>query len=66
VVRVSRGDRQPLGCAAAAIIFLPHADDWSKTHIGSHYLVLEAMGRCSDLACRVVETEFWGAMDAPT
>jgi LmbE family N-acetylglucosaminyl deacetylase len=48
-----------------AIVFLPHADDWNKTHIGTHYLVLEAMSRCSDLACRVVETEFWGAMDAP-
>ena len=47
------------------IVFLPHADDWNKTHIGTHYLVLEAMGRCSSLACRVVETEFWGAMDAP-
>jgi hypothetical protein len=23
------------------------------------------MGRCSGLACQVVETEFWGAMDAP-
>ncbi len=48
-----------------SIIFVPHADDWNKTHIGTHHLVLEAMGRCSDLACRVVETEFWGAMDAP-
>ena len=48
-----------------SIVFLPHADDWNKTHIGTHYLVLEAMGRCSSLACRVVETEFWGAMDAP-
>src|SRR3984957_8715659 len=48
-----------------SIVFLPHADDWNKTHIGTHYLVLEAMGRCSGLACQVVETEFWGAMDAP-
>ena len=48
-----------------SIVFLPHADDWNKTHIGTHYLVLEAMDRCSSLACPVVETEFWGAMDAP-
>jgi N-acetylglucosamine malate deacetylase 1 len=48
-----------------SIVFLPHADDWNRTHIGTHYLVLEAMGRCSSLACRVVETEFWGAMDTP-
>jgi len=47
-----------------SMIFFPHDDDWNKTHIGVHYLVLEALGS-SDLACQVVETEFWGAMDAP-
>jgi LmbE family N-acetylglucosaminyl deacetylase len=47
-----------------SIIFFPHDDDWNKTHIGVHYLVLEALSS-SDLACQVVETEFWGAMDAP-
>jgi N-acetylglucosamine malate deacetylase 1 len=54
-----------LAAQRPSIVFLPHADDWNKTHIGTHCLVLEAMGRCSDLACQVVETEFWGAMDAP-
>jgi LmbE family N-acetylglucosaminyl deacetylase len=54
-----------LAAQRPSIVFLPHADDWNKTHIGTHYLVLEAMGRCSDLTCQVVETEFWGAMDAP-
>ena len=48
-----------------SIVFLPHAEDWNKTHIGTHYLVLEALGRCPGMACRMVETEFWGAMDAP-
>jgi LmbE family N-acetylglucosaminyl deacetylase len=48
-----------------SIVFLPHAEDWNKTHIGTHYLVLEALGRRPSSACRVVETEFWGAMDAP-
>jgi hypothetical protein len=48
-----------------SIVFLPHVDDWNKTHIGTHYLVLDALVRCPGLACRVVETEFWGAMDAP-
>jgi N-acetylglucosamine malate deacetylase 1 len=47
-----------------SIIFFPHDDDWNKTHIGVHYLVLEALAP-SGLACQVVETEFWGAMDAP-
>ncbi len=47
-----------------SIIFFPHDDDWNKTHIGVHNLVLEALSS-SGLACQVVETEFWGAMDAP-
>jgi LmbE family N-acetylglucosaminyl deacetylase len=54
-----------LAAQRPSIVFLPHADDWNQTHIGTHYLVIEALGRCADLACRVVETEFWGAMDAP-
>jgi LmbE family N-acetylglucosaminyl deacetylase len=54
-----------LAAHGPSIVFLPHADDWNKTHIGTHYLVLEALGRCPTLACLVVETEFWGAMDAP-
>jgi LmbE family N-acetylglucosaminyl deacetylase len=54
-----------LSARRPSIIFLPHANDWNKTHIGTHYLVLEAMSLHSDLACHVVETEFWGAMDAP-
>ena len=47
-----------------SIIFFPHDDDWNKTHIGVHRLLVEALGS-SGLACLVVETEFWGAMDAP-
>jgi LmbE family N-acetylglucosaminyl deacetylase len=48
-----------------SVVFVPHADDWNQTHIGTHHLVLEAMSRHQDLACRVVETEFWGAMSSP-
>jgi N-acetylglucosamine malate deacetylase 1 len=48
-----------------SIVFLPHADDWNQTHLGTHFLVLEALERCPGLACQVVETEFWGAMDTP-
>lgn len=71
-------EQQPKGWSAAveaiadilaaqqpSIVFLPHADDWNKTHIGTHYLVLEALGRRPSSACLVVETEFWGAMVAP-
>jgi N-acetylglucosamine malate deacetylase 1 len=47
-----------------SIVFFPHDDDWNKTHIGVHQLLVEALGS-SGLACLTVETEFWGAMDAP-
>jgi N-acetylglucosamine malate deacetylase 1 len=47
-----------------SIVFFPHQDDWNKTHIGVHHLLVEALGS-SGLACLVVETEFWGAMDTP-
>ena len=47
-------------------IFFPHSDDWNITHIGTHYLVLEALGALgSDFSCIAVETEFWGAMNTP-
>ena len=48
-----------------SIIFVPHADDWNITHIGTHYLVLDAMKRCPDFTCLVAETEWWGAMNDP-
>src|SRR5215510_13946070 len=44
-----------------SIVFFPHDDDWNKTHIGVHQLLVEALG-VSGLACLTVETEFWGAM----
>ena len=47
-----------------SIVFFPHDDDWNKTHIGVHRLIVEALG-FSGVACQVVETEFWGAMDSP-
>jgi N-acetylglucosamine malate deacetylase 1 len=47
------------------VLFLPHAADWNATHIGVHHLVIEAMRRQSTLACRVIETEYWGTMTAP-
>jgi LmbE family N-acetylglucosaminyl deacetylase len=54
-----------LAAQRPSIVFLPHADDWNKTHIGTHYLVLEALSQWPRSTCLVVETEFWGAMDAP-
>lgn len=48
-----------------AILF-PHDRDWNSTHIGTHYLVAEALASLGpDFTCFTVETEFWGAMDDP-
>ena len=47
-------------------IFFPHAEDWNSSHIGTHYLVMDALARMpSVFNCLTFETEFWGAMDAP-
>lgn len=49
-----------------AVVFFPHDTDWNSTHIGTHYLLVDAL-RLQPFAytCHVVETEFWGAMDTP-
>ncbi len=47
-------------------IFMPHENDWNSTHIGVHLLVrdaLESLGPA--FRCRVVLTEYWGAMAQP-
>jgi LmbE family N-acetylglucosaminyl deacetylase len=49
-----------------AAIFLPHAGDWHPTHIGTHYLVLDAlMESPGGFSCLVLETEFWRPMRRP-
>lgn len=53
-------DQQP------QIVFFPHDNDWNSTHIGTHYLLVDALARqASDFTCDVVESEFWGAMATP-
>jgi LmbE family N-acetylglucosaminyl deacetylase len=48
------------------VIFFPHDDDWNSSHIGTHHLVIDALGRLgAEFSCHAVETEFWGAMDTP-
>jgi LmbE family N-acetylglucosaminyl deacetylase len=48
------------------VIFFPHERDWNGTHIGVHYLVMDALRTLpADFSCYIVETEFWGAMDDP-
>jgi len=49
-----------------AVVFAPHDADWNSTHIGTHHLVMDALGRQpAAFECTVVETEYWGAMADP-
>jgi LmbE family N-acetylglucosaminyl deacetylase len=48
------------------VIFIPHEADAHLTHIGVHFLVLDALIALShDFECFVAETEFWGQMTKP-
>ncbi len=48
------------------VVFMPHAQDWNGTHIGTSLLVTEAMAKLGpEFSCLVVETEFWSAMTTP-
>ncbi len=47
------------------VIFFPHEHDWNGTHIGVHFLLMDALKTCKELNCFVVETEFWGQMQSP-
>lgn len=48
------------------VILFPHDNDWNSSHIGTHFLVIDAL-RClpAEFTCYAVETEFWGAMASP-
>ena len=48
------------------VLVFPHDRDWNSTHIGTHFLVMDALRALSaDYECYLVETEFWGAMTDP-
>ena len=48
------------------VIFFPHDNDWNVTHIGTHQLLVDALGKMGRaFQCFTVETEFWGAMATP-
>jgi len=48
------------------VLFFPHDQDWNSTHIGTHFLVMDALKLLgTGLQCQLVETEFWGQMDTP-
>ena len=48
------------------VILFPHDTDWNSTHIGTHYLVVDALSHLDrGFTCLAIETEFWGAMASP-
>jgi LmbE family N-acetylglucosaminyl deacetylase len=48
------------------VVFFPHDTDWNSSHIGTHYLAVDALARqAANFSCTVIETEFWGAMATP-
>jgi LmbE family N-acetylglucosaminyl deacetylase len=48
------------------VIFIPHDRDGHATHIGTHWLVRDALQTLpKTFKCHVVETEFWGQMAQP-
>ena len=48
------------------VIFVPHEHDGHPVHVGTHFLVLDALKTLpAGFVCHVVETEFWGQMTDP-
>ncbi len=48
------------------VVLCPHDRDWNGTHIGTHYLVMDALKQMpASYECHLIETEFWGAMTDP-
>jgi len=48
-----------------AILF-PHDQDWNSTHVGTHFLVMDALQKMPvEFQCYLVETEYWAPMAAP-
>lgn len=47
-------------------VFMPHAEDWHATHIGTHFLGMDALaGMPKDFTCGVALTEYWQPMAEP-
>jgi LmbE family N-acetylglucosaminyl deacetylase len=48
------------------VIFAPHEKDWHGSHIGTHFLVADALQTLPEaFCCWVCHTEFWAPMDNP-
>jgi len=50
---------------APRVIFFPHEHDWNSSHIGTHFLVTDALRTLPSFFCYTVETEYWGQNDQP-
>ncbi|MGH7975753.1 MAG: PIG-L deacetylase family protein [Limisphaerales bacterium] len=47
-------------------IFFPHELDWNSTHIGTHFLIMDALKTLPpNFQTTLIETEFWGQMPSP-
>jgi N-acetylglucosamine malate deacetylase 1 len=47
-------------------IFFPHELDWNTSHIGTHFLVMDALKTLpASFQTILIETEFWGQMQSP-
>ena len=47
-------------------IFVPHELDWNSTHIGTHFLVMDALKALPpNFHCFVIETEYWAPLPSP-
>lgn len=48
------------------VIFFPHDGDWNGTHIGTHFLVMDALKTLpASFQTFLVENEFWAPMPSP-
>jgi N-acetylglucosamine malate deacetylase 1 len=47
------------------VIFFPHEHDWNSSHIGTHFLVTDALRTLGAFGCYTVETEYWGQNNQP-
>jgi LmbE family N-acetylglucosaminyl deacetylase len=48
------------------VIFFPHERDWNSSHIGTHWLVVDALRSLGPaFTCYTAETEFWGQNSSP-
>jgi N-acetylglucosamine malate deacetylase 1 len=53
-------------CHQPQVIFFPHEYDWHATHIGTYWLVMDALETLPrNFRCTLVETEYWGPMASP-